>query len=159
MRYRECHREVGNMKQGATHSQAWGRVPWTTEQTLWDTETWQSGCFWHALLDTKGKKAAKKVQKNIQSEIMGSVSELCVSSFQSFLCPTISRSPPGKSWLIFYGTVVIVNMFSIDSVVNATIITTCCYLNQPGLPLFNWWMRKNAEHEIRLSCKLGVGIF
>lgn len=57
-------------------------------------------CLTRAL---KGEKQKKKDQKNLQSEVMGSVSELCVSSFQAFLCPTIPRSPPGKSWLIFHG--------------------------------------------------------
>lgn len=28
---------------------------------------------------------------------MGTVSELCVSSFQAFLCPTVQSSTPGKA--------------------------------------------------------------
>lgn len=112
--------------ESVTERKAWGRVPWITEQMLWDTETWQAGWFWRALLDpgAEGRKAEKKDQKNIQSEVMGSVSELCVSSFQAFLCPTIPRSSPGKSWHILHGVLIITNMFSVDSVVNATIITT-----------------------------------
>lgn len=95
---------------------------------------------------------------------MGSVSELCVSSFQAFLCPTIPRSPPGKSWLIFHGVVIITNMFSIDSVVNHNYCCSslCSYLKQLDLPFFDWPVIKNTlkeGHEIKISYRLGVRIF
>lgn len=67
-------------------------------------------------------KNDKHGQKNIQSEDMGSVSELCVSSFQVLLCPTLPKSISGKSCLIFYSIVFITSMFSIDSLVNRTIV-------------------------------------
>lgn len=79
---------------------------------------------WPTHWNCQGRKTANTEQKNMHSEDMGSVSELCVSSFQVLLCPTLPRSHSGKSCLIFYSILIITSMFSIDSLVNTVILIT-----------------------------------